>query len=133
MYKHKLDKNHNPCYCMATMIKTKSKNIQSIENDSALQRIAMFGQKLSQLEGIKPELAAKAQHIGLTLMTLAALGSVVEVPEHGAVSAQLQPAFATAHNPQGEENTGSRERKETGPEYVSYGNSQRTPGRSGTH
>lgn len=78
-----------------------------------------------------------ATSAGLLLMTAAATTLMLEVPEHPDKSAVLtaQPVYSApgqiaehGTNPNSEMR---REREETGPHYISYGNSQRTPSRTG--
>lgn len=77
-----------------------------------------------------------ASNAGLLLMTAAATTLMLEVPDHpnARIALAPQPVFA---NPPGQiaeqENSNSmrREREETGPHYISYSVTQRTPGRTG--
>ena len=68
----------------------------------------------------------------IALMAAATLMGVVEIPEHAnRVNMQAQPAFAFAAEHAENGSTLRREREETGPHYISYDLTQRTPARSG--
>ena len=72
------------------------------------------------------------QQLGIVLMAAATLMGVVEIPEHAnRVKMQAQPAFAFAAEHAENGSTLRREREETGPHYISYDLTQRTPARSG--
>jgi hypothetical protein len=72
------------------------------------------------------------QQLGIALMAAATLMGVVEIPEHAnRVNMQAQPAFAFAAEHAENGSTLRREREETGPHYISYDLTQRTPARSG--
>lgn len=72
---------------------------------------------------------------GLTLMALATAIGIVEIPDHLKVRTEaLVPVRANMSQINQEisqENSFRREREESGPNYISYSVSQRTPGRSG--
>ena len=74
---------------------------------------------------------------GMLLMMASATMLMLEVPDHPNQKALVpaQPVMVTAEhggvNESLGENSQRREREEVGPHYISYGASQRTPGRSG--
>lgn len=77
-----------------------------------------------------------AANAGLLLMTAAATTLMLELPDHPNAKATLntQPVFSapgSATEQQMPNNEMRRERDETGPHYISYSISQRTPGRTG--
>lgn len=77
-----------------------------------------------------------ATSTGVLLMTAATTLGLVDVPAHPDKRAIVpnQPAFSFANDTAQQEAEGNqlrREREETGPHYVSYGISQRTPSRTG--
>jgi hypothetical protein len=79
-------------------------------------------------------LGTVAQQAGLILMTAAMTIGMVEMPDEAKkVVMPHQPVFAFAGNENGSNDPNSlrREREETGPHYISYNVSQRTPGRHG--
>lgn len=69
--------------------------------------------------------------LGLAVMTLAAVVSLVEIPEHNLKPAVIAPALASVIEEVRGPNPERREREEAGPHYVSYSANQRTPSRSG--
>ena len=74
-----------------------------------------------------------AQHLGILLMTSAALVSSVDINHHARPKAAVlpsKPVFASASNDQ---NPLRREREETAPHFISYSEIQRTPGRAGKY
>ena len=73
------------------------------------------------------------QQAGLVLMAAAVTLGMIEVPEHsGKIIVPNQPAMALAGQQEGgSDNALRREKEETHPHHVSYGVSQRTPGRTG--
>lgn len=84
------------------------------------------------IETLKDHSLETVQHLGIALMAVATLMGVVEVPEHGnRTPMMMQPSFVFAAEPAENGSTLRREREETGPHYVSFGVSQRTPARSG--
>lgn len=77
-----------------------------------------------------------AANAGLLLMTAAATTLMLEMPDHPNAKATLntQPVFAAPGSSAEHQLPGNelrREREEAGPHYISYGVSQRTPGRTG--
>lgn len=76
-----------------------------------------------------------AQQAGLMLMTAAATLGMLEAPDkvNSKIVVPNQPSFAFAENniEDSMNNPIRREREETGPHYISYSVSQRTPSRSG--
>lgn len=76
-------------------------------------------------------LSDSAQQIGILLMTLAATIGMVELPDHlnSKIITPSQPAFAYATSGN-DQNPLRREREESAPHYISYSESQRTPGRT---
>lgn len=91
----------------------------------------------SKIEKIEINIAGKAQEIatraGFLLMATAATIGLVELPEHfnTRVVAPGMPAVMLVAEQTGEHGPQRREREETGPHYISYSVTQRTPGRSG--
>lgn len=80
------------------------------------------------------QLAELARQTGLLLMTTAVTLGMLELPEHpnSRVVVPGQPAFALAENSEvNPDNPMRREREDTGPHYVSYSVTERTPSRSG--
>ena len=76
-----------------------------------------------------------AKQAGVILMTAAATVGMV-APDHfknRVATVPGQPIFASVENDQNgdQNNTLRREREETGPHYISYSVTQRTPGRTG--
>lgn len=75
------------------------------------------------------------QQAGLMLMTLAVTLGMAELPHHTEkrVVMPSQPVFEAVAAGGGDNTPNSlrREREETGPHYVSYSVTQRTPGRTG--
>lgn len=71
-----------------------------------------------------------AQQLGLTLMAVATLAGLVEMPERPHKGAVLAPAYVLTGD-SSESSPSRREREEAGPHYISYSASQRTPGRTG--
>ena len=65
-------------------------------------------------------------------MTVATLAGLVEMPDRPFKVALLAPAYATAGESKGA-NPLRREREESGPHYISYSATQRTPGRTGKY
>lgn len=79
-------------------------------------------------------LSRTAQQAGIMLMTAAVTLGMLELPDkpNSRVVVPSRPAFAFAENGSEENvNPVRREREETGPHYISYSVSQRTPSRSG--
>jgi hypothetical protein len=77
-----------------------------------------------------------ATSTGVLLMTAATTLGLVDVPAHPDRRAIVpnQPIFSFANATAEQEAQGNqlrREREETGPHYISYNISQRTPGRTG--
>ncbi len=72
------------------------------------------------------------QGIGVTLMSIAALIGLVEVPERPTKAILFTPAYVFSSESH-DVNPLRREREETSPHYVSYNASQRTPGRMGKY
>ena len=76
-----------------------------------------------------------AQQAGIILMTAAVTLGMLEMPEHSKrviVPNQPAPEFAENGNETNPDSSAlRREREETGPHYVSYNVTQRTPGRTG--
>jgi hypothetical protein len=74
-----------------------------------------------------------AAQFGFLLMAAAATVGMMELPEHfnSRVATPGQPTLALVAERGADQNAQRREREETGPHYVSYSVSQRTPGRSG--
>ncbi len=91
---------------------------------------------INTFQNVSSNLATAGQNLGVVVMAAATMFGLVEVSNHqmlrGAVA--VQPAFSIAdfsNTPKEEGSTQRREREESGPHYVSYGISQRTPGRTG--
>ncbi len=88
---------------------------------------------------VKPleRLARISQQAGIVLMTAAVTVGMLDMPEQDRrVIVPNQPAFAFAdNNESGSNNPLRREREseETGPHYISYSVTQRTPGRTGKY
>ena len=75
-----------------------------------------------------------AQQVGLALMTFAATFGMIHLPENHNKQAIAPSQLVFEHVNAGAEHGNEaqrREREETGPHYISYSNSQRTPGRTG--
>lgn len=75
-----------------------------------------------------------AKQLGVVLMTAAVTIGMFDLREHGKTKITLntQPVFAFAGDHSAIEGTAQRrEREESGPHYVSYNVSQRTPSRHG--
>lgn len=77
-------------------------------------------------------LTTATEHVGFTLMTIAALAGLIEVHDRPLRTAVVSPVFAFAIEGSGS-NPLRREREEVGPHYVSYSAVQRTPGRTGKY
>ena len=76
-----------------------------------------------------------AQQLGMTLMAAAATFGMMELPNHpnSRVAVPNQPVLAFANVEDEYNNPIKREQQETGPQYISYSVSQRTPARSARH
>lgn len=90
------------------------------KNKGALQKSA---NNLSQV----------AQQAGLMIMAAAATFGMLEAPADTdkRIVVPNQPVFAFANEDEELNNPIKREQQETGPQYISYSVSQRTPARSG--
>ena len=80
-------------------------------------------------------LASLTTQLGLVLMTAATTFSMLELPDHAKaqVIVPSRAVFAFANENTDQNNQLKRESEETGPHYISYAESQRTPSRSGRH
>lgn len=74
-----------------------------------------------------------AQQAGLMVMAVAATFGMLETPANTdkRVIVPNQPVFVFANDEEELNNPIKREQQETGPQYISYSVSQRTPARSG--
>jgi uncharacterized membrane protein YkgB len=88
----------------------------------------------NSLTNFTDQLTLVGQSTGMLVMLAATTLGLVEV-EHRAIKAVVtaQPVFGFMNESLNHEDmsTQRREREESGPHYTSYGNSQRTPGRTG--
>ena len=76
-----------------------------------------------------------AQQVGMTLMAAAATFGMAELPNHlnSKIALPNQPVLAFANVEEEFNNPIKREQQESGPQYISYSVSQRTPARSARH
>jgi hypothetical protein len=74
-----------------------------------------------------------AAQLGIMLMAAATVTGMLELPDRANSRIVLpgQPSFVLATENEELNNPVRREREETGPHYISYSVSQRTPARSG--
>lgn len=92
--------------------------------------------KTKNIKTTPEKLAELTQQAGILLMSAALTVGLVELPDEAKQKIIMpnQPSFAFAQNEggnNGSDNALRREREETGPHYISYNTSQRTPGRTG--
>lgn len=73
-----------------------------------------------------------ARQLGFALMTIATVAGLVEMPERPHKAALLTPAYALSSQ-SSDSSLLRREREESGPHYISYSATQRTPGRTGRY
>jgi hypothetical protein len=73
--------------------------------------------------------------VGTTLMAMATVVGMLELSTHSInkVIAPLQPVYVANHSSSDFSNSMRREKEEAGTVYVSYSESQRTPGRAGKY
>jgi hypothetical protein len=95
-------------------------------------KVMLMVTKTKKQTSAKDTISAAISNAGMLLMMASATMLMIDVPEHPNQRAILpgQPVLAVADQGGGN-NTQRREREETGPHYVSYSASQRTPGRTG--
>lgn len=78
----------------------------------------------------------KAGNIGMYMMSIASIAGIMELPSHYLKDTFITPPkYATVANPTSKDNPDpiQREKEEIGEQYVSYAESQRTPGRAGKY
>jgi hypothetical protein len=76
-----------------------------------------------------------ALDVGTSLMTMATVVGMLELSTHSfnRTVVPLQPAYVSNHSGSDFNNSFRREKEEAGTLYVSYSESQRTPGRAGKY
>jgi hypothetical protein len=85
---------------------------------------------------ISNSLLKYSSEIGLTIMAMATMLGIVDIPEHTykAVPVTLQTSkYSTFNQNYQNSNPLRREKEENATEYVSYGEVERTPSRSGKY
>lgn len=94
----------------------------------------MMHTKTKNIKSPVDKLAETAQRAGVLLLTAAVTFGMLELPDHSKrviVPSQPLPESVDNENTNHNSNTLRREREETGPHYISYSVTQRTPGRAG--
>ena len=87
---------------------------------------------MSQTNNKNKNSISRVRFIGLAVMAMATIASLVDIPERPLKLAVLSPAYAIAGEGRAA-NPLRREREESGPHYISYSATQRTPGRTGRY